>query len=77
MVRSASRALEILEFVGTNKTGLKHVEIAHALNIPKSSLTKLLSSLLIKDYLTKDKARGTYAIGPAGPISRKFLSGGS
>ena len=57
--------MEILEFVGTKKYGLRHMEIAHALDIPKGSLTKLLSSLLVKEYLTIDKARGTYAIGPA------------
>jgi DNA-binding IclR family transcriptional regulator len=76
MVRSASRALEILEIVGTSRNGLKHVEIAQALNIPKSSLTKLLSSLLVKDYLTMDKASRTYAIGPAVlSLASSYLAG--
>jgi DNA-binding IclR family transcriptional regulator len=76
MVRSADRALEILEILGTNKRGLKHGEIAHALNIPKSSLTKLLSSLLIKDYLTIDKVSGTYAIGPRVlSLANSYLAG--
>lgn len=64
MVRSAERALEILEISGANKKGLKHGEIAQALNIPKSSLSKLLGSLVAKGYLTLDTASRSYAIGP-------------
>ena len=76
MVRSADRALEILEILGTNKQGLRHGEISHALNIPKSSLTKLLSSLLVKDYLTIDRASGTYAIGPRVlSLANSYLAG--
>ena len=64
MVRSAERALEILEISAAQKKGLKHGEIAQVLNIPKSSLSKLLVSLVSKGYLTLDRASRSYAIGP-------------
>jgi DNA-binding IclR family transcriptional regulator len=64
MVRSTERTLEILEVVGKSKRGLKHGEIAKALNIPKSSLSKILMSLIKKDYLAMDTDSRTYSIGP-------------
>ncbi len=76
MVRSTNRAFEILEIVGANKKGLKHGEIAQALNIPKSSLSKLLTSLVAKDYLTIDAISRTYAIGPQVLIlANSYLAG--
>lgn len=76
MVRSADRALEILEILGTIKGGLKHGEIAQALNIPKSSLSKLISSLLAKDYLAIDSANRTYSIGPMVlTLANSYLAG--
>lgn len=64
MARSVNRAFEILEIVGAGKRGCKHGEIAQALHIPKSSLSKLLASLVARDYLTIDTITRTYAIGP-------------
>lgn len=64
MPRSTDRAFEILEMVGANKNGLTHGKIAQVLNIPKSSLSKLLSSLMAKNYLLVDTKSRTYSIGP-------------
>jgi DNA-binding IclR family transcriptional regulator len=64
MPRSAERVFQILEIVGANKKGLRHGEIAQSLNIPKSSLSKLLTNLVAKDYLTIDTVSRAYAIGP-------------
>jgi DNA-binding IclR family transcriptional regulator len=64
MPRSTDRAFDILEMIGANKDGLTHGKIAQGLNIPKSSLSKLLSSLMAKNYLTFDKTSRTYTVGP-------------
>ena len=64
MPRSTDRAFEILEIVGMNKNGLKHGKIANELNIPKSSLSKLILGLMAKNYLTFDNTSRTYSIGP-------------
>jgi DNA-binding IclR family transcriptional regulator len=62
MSRSAERAFEILEIVGASKKGLKHGEIAQALNIPKSSVSKLLTSLVARDYLAVDTVTQSYVL---------------
>ncbi len=64
MVRSAERALDILEIVSANRNGLKHGEISKALGIAKSTLSKLLISLVKKDYLILDPSSKIYTIGP-------------
>lgn len=53
-----------MEVVGASKRGLKHGEIAHALEIPKSTLTKIITDLLEKEYLEIDQVSKTYTIGP-------------
>jgi len=62
MVRSAARAFQILELIGARRKGLKQAEIAQALNIPESSLSKLITGLVAGDYLTIDTRSDT--IGP-------------
>jgi DNA-binding IclR family transcriptional regulator len=64
MVRSAARAFQILELIGARREGLRQAEIAQALNIPKSTLSKLITSLVAGDYLTIDTRSRTYTIGP-------------
>jgi DNA-binding IclR family transcriptional regulator len=76
MSRSAERAFEILEIVGASKNGLKHGEIAQALNIPKSSVSKLLTSLVARDYLVIDTVTRVYSIGPQVlSLSNSYLAG--
>lgn len=76
MPRSAERAFEILEIIGASKKGLKHGEIAQALNIPKSSVTKLLTSLVTRDYLVIDTVTRVYSIGPQVlSLANSYLAG--
>lgn len=76
MVRSADRAFEILETVGASEKGMKHGEIAQALNIPKSTLSKLLTNLVAKDYLTLDSKTRIHTIGPQVLVlASSYLSG--
>lgn len=54
MVKSAERAVRILETVGRTKEGLTHTELSQALNIPSGSLTPLLNTLFHMGYLSLD-----------------------
>ena len=64
MVKSASRVMQILGLVGTSKNGLKHLDIAAGLGIPKGSLSLLLSDLVEGEFLTLDRTTKRFQIGP-------------
>lgn len=64
MVKSATRVLQILELVGRSNDGLKHLDIAKALDIPKGSLSLLLSDLVDGCFLTINIEDKRYRIGP-------------
>lgn len=63
MVKSATRVMQILELVGRSKDGLKHLDIAKALNIPKGSLSLLLSDLVGSEFLTLGEDDKRYRVG--------------
>lgn len=64
-VKSADRALDILEFCAKRREPVAHAEIAAGLGIPKSSASALLSNLVDRDYLTYDETARGYALGTA------------
>jgi DNA-binding IclR family transcriptional regulator len=64
MVKSADRVIRILEIIGLSNDGLTHGEIAAELNIPRGSLSKLLSTLVTREYLSVDGKRKFYRLGP-------------
>lgn len=61
-VKSADRALEVIEILVHAPHGLIHSELAHYLGIPKSSLTKILSSLMTSGYVKRVDGT-TYVLG--------------
>lgn len=61
-VKSALRTLDIIEFVVAHPQGPIAQDIAAALDIPVSSLSYLLSTLVERGYLTRDGRR--YRAGP-------------
>lgn len=61
-VKSATRTLDIIEYVVAHGRPLVAQEIATALAIPVSSLSYLLSTLVDRDYLERDGRR--YSAGP-------------
>jgi IclR family acetate operon transcriptional repressor len=61
-VKSATRTLNIIEYVVAHNRPLVAQEIATALGIPVSSLSYLLSTLVEREYLTRDGRR--YSAGP-------------
>jgi IclR family acetate operon transcriptional repressor len=61
-VKSATRTLDIIEYVVAHERPLVAQEIAVALGIPVSSLSYLLSTLVERGYLARDGRR--YSAGP-------------
>jgi IclR family transcriptional regulator, KDG regulon repressor len=68
MVKSAERAIRILETVSQTSGGLTHTEICNALRIPSGSLTPLLSTLSDLGYVSLDPSTKKYLLA-AGVLS--------
>ena len=64
-VKSADRALDILEFCAQRREPVAHAELAAELGIPKSSVSALLSNLVDRNYLIFDRYTRGYALGAA------------
>lgn len=62
MVKSAERTADILELVAAADRALPASEVAHLLNLPRSSVHGLLHTLTAKGLLQRDDA-GAYTIG--------------
>lgn len=65
MVKSATRTLDLLELLAARPGGLSHGDIATALDIPRSSVTALLASLIERDFVELDQATRSYHLGHA------------
>ncbi|MFH1113879.1 MAG: IclR family transcriptional regulator [Pseudomonadota bacterium] len=63
-VKSADRVVQILEAVASRNEGLTHGEIARKQEIPKGSLSLLLSNLVDREYLALDPQSKLYVLGP-------------
>ncbi len=64
MVKSAARVMQILGLVGESRDGVKHMDIAETLQIPKGSLSLLLSDLVEGEFLTFNPVDKRYRTGP-------------
>lgn len=62
-VKSATRVLDLFEFLSRWDSEKTHAEIAEDLGIPKSSLTQLLKTLVRRGYLSYDSASKGYQLG--------------
>lgn len=76
-VKSATRVLDLFEFLGRWDSEKTHTEIAEELRIPKSSLTQLLKTLVQREYLTYVPAAKGYGLGPAVAKLAKHLRDGN
>src|SRR5690348_7171202 len=63
MVKSVSRALDIIMLVSMKKGGLGVTEIANQMDINKSSVFRILSTLVQYGYVEQDKETGRYKLG--------------
>ncbi|MGR9145720.1 IclR family transcriptional regulator (plasmid) [Rhizobium leguminosarum] len=64
-VKSATRVLDLFEFLSRWDSEKTHTEIADELGIPKSSLTQLLKTLLQRGYLAYAPISKGYRLGPS------------
>lgn len=60
-IKSAARVLDLLELLSSSSEPMRLHQIAMALGIPKSSAHGLLSTLMVRGYISKDSA-DRYAI---------------
>lgn len=63
MVKSVSRALDIIMLVSMKKGGLGVTEIANQMDINKSSVFRILSTLVQYGYVEQVKETGRYKLG--------------
>lgn len=63
MVKSVSRALDIITLVSLKKGGLGVTEIARQIDINKSSVHRILSTLVQYGYVEQDEETSRYKIG--------------
>ncbi|NWQ44337.1 IclR family transcriptional regulator [Bacillus sp. EB106-08-02-XG196] len=63
VVKSVSRALDIIALVGMKKGGLGVTEIANQIDINKSSVFRTLSTLVQYGYIEQDRETGKYKLG--------------
>jgi len=63
MVKSVSRALDIITLVSLKKGGLGVTEIANQIDINKSSVYRILSTLVQYGYIEQDNETGKYKLG--------------
>ena len=64
-VKSAVRVINILELLGRWSSARTHIQIAEELNIPKSSLTQVLKTLIRYDFIELDPESRGYSLGTA------------
>lgn len=63
MVKSVGRALDIITLVSAKKGGLGVTEIAKQIDINKSSVYRILSTLVQYGYIEQDEETGRYKLG--------------
>ncbi|MCM3121759.1 IclR family transcriptional regulator [Mesobacillus sp. AQ2] len=63
VVKSVSRALDIIQLVSLKKGGLGVTEISKQIDINKSSVYRILSTLAQYGYIEQDESTGRYKLG--------------
>lgn len=63
MVKSVARALDILQIVSSHKQGIGVTEIAKQIDINKSSVYRILTTLAHYGYIEQDGETGKYKLG--------------
>ncbi len=66
-IKSADRVLEIFELFNEGRTSVTVMDVARALNVPQSSTSELLGSLVRRGYLTR--ARGERSFRPTSRVA--------
>jgi DNA-binding IclR family transcriptional regulator len=61
-VQSVERTLDIVEALSGNKDGIGVTELSKALNLHKSTVHRLLTTLMIRKYVEQDSETGKYRL---------------
>lgn len=69
-IKSADRVLEIFEMFSGDRKSVTVMDVARALNVPQSSTSELLGSLVRRGYLYRDRTERTFR-----PTARVALLG--
>lgn len=69
-IKSADRVLDILEMFNDGRNSVTVMDVARALNVPQSSTSELLGSLVRRGYLTRKRGERSFR-----PTSRVALLG--
>lgn len=62
VVQSVDRALSILELLVEHKDGLRIMDISKKLNLHKSTVHRLLNTLIYRDYVEQDEETAKYYV---------------
>lgn len=57
------KALDVLEAIGNAPQGMDHVQLAEAANLPRTTLYRVLGSLVARGMVRRDRARKVYRLG--------------
>lgn len=60
---SLEKALDILDAVGASPQGLSQIELSARLKVPRTTLYRLLATLVARGMLRRDSARRVYCLG--------------
>jgi len=63
-VQSLDRAFDILELLGDGPNGCSLIQISETLNLPKSTVHRLIGVLMQREFVRKSEDTGRYRLGP-------------
>jgi DNA-binding IclR family transcriptional regulator len=61
-VQSVERTLDIIEALAVNRTGIGVTELSKGLNLHKSTVHRLLTTLMVRKYVEQDSESGKYRL---------------
>ena len=61
-VQSVERTLDIVEALSVNRSGIGVTELSKALNLHKSTVHRLLTTLMVRKYVEQDSETGKYRL---------------
>jgi IclR family transcriptional regulator, KDG regulon repressor len=61
-VQSVERTLDIVEALSVNRTGIGVTELSKTLNLHKSTVHRLLTTLMVRKYVEQDSESGKYRL---------------
>jgi DNA-binding IclR family transcriptional regulator len=61
-VQSVERTLDIVEALSAHRTGIGVTELSKALNLHKSTVHRLLTTLMVRKYVEQDSESGKYRL---------------